>query len=118
MSYEDTLLSGWEDVYKKGQLTIWILLALQDGPKYMADIKEYIKNQTNGVLEVDDKSMYRALRRYTGAELVSYTVAPNAAGPDRKLYSITPVGSTVLTRFLSRNINPVLNNAVIRSLLR
>jgi PadR family transcriptional regulator PadR len=33
------LLTTWEETYKKGQLTLWIFLALRDGDKYMNEIK-------------------------------------------------------------------------------
>ena len=36
----DMLLAGWEDVYKKSQLTLWILIALKDGEKSMASVKD------------------------------------------------------------------------------
>ncbi|NLT50195.1 MAG: PadR family transcriptional regulator, partial [Ignavibacteria bacterium] len=29
------LLSAWEETYKKGQLTLWVFLALKDGKKYV-----------------------------------------------------------------------------------
>jgi DNA-binding PadR family transcriptional regulator len=66
-TYEKTLLEGWEDTAKKGHLTLWILLALKDGSKHMAVVKTFITTATNGLLEADDKSMYRALRRYYDA---------------------------------------------------
>ena len=37
------LLSSWEQTYKKGQLTLWIFLALKDGQKYVDEIKEFIE---------------------------------------------------------------------------
>ena len=36
------LLSSWEETYKKGQLTLWIFLALKDGQKYVDEIKKFI----------------------------------------------------------------------------
>ena len=32
----DILVADWDDVYKKGQLSLWILLAIADGKKYAA----------------------------------------------------------------------------------
>ena len=69
--YEETLLEGWEDVHKRGQLTLWILLALKDGPKHMQKIKRFISDITSMSISADDKSMYRALRRFADAEIAT-----------------------------------------------
>jgi len=115
--YEATLLEGWEEVYKKGQLTVWIMLSLKDGAKYMPEIKEFIEIATNGTLTADDKSMYRALRRYHDADLVTYQTEPGRGGPDRKLYSLTDTGEVVLARFVERNIVSVLYKPQIKALI-
>ncbi len=103
-TYEQNLLDGWEEVYKKGQLKLWILLALKDNPKYMPAIKEFIAGRTNGILEADDKSMYRALRQYSHAEIIIFQLDPNNQGPDRKRYALTATGIKLLTAFTQRNI--------------
>jgi PadR family transcriptional regulator, regulatory protein PadR len=117
-SYEQKLLSAWEEVYKKGQLTLWILLALKDGPKHMQEIKTFIETVTNGTLTADDKSMYRALRRYADAELVNFTAEPGGSGPDRKIYALSASGKKVLGEFLDRNIKNVFFNKDIKELLK
>lgn len=101
--YEQKLLDAWEEIYKRGQLTMWIMLSLKDGPKRMSDIKSFIDVATNGTLYADDKSMYRALRRYYDAEMVDYSPI-KGEGPDVKIYRLTKIGSNVLRSFLSRNI--------------
>ncbi len=106
-TYEHTLMNGWEEVFKKSQLTLWIMLALKEGPKHMAAIKEFVLKLTNGTLEADDQSMYRALRRYAEAELVVFSSEPGDSGPDRKVYKLTAAGSKVLDAFLERNIRSV-----------
>jgi PadR family transcriptional regulator PadR len=116
-SFEQKLLTGWEDVYKKGQLTLWILLALRDGPKHMADIKSFIFHATNDLLQADDKSMYRALRRYADVEMIAYSLEPNESGPDRKIYSLTEVGASVLANFVKRNITDIFFSPSVRRLL-
>lgn len=104
-AYELRLLDTWEDVYKKGQLTLWILLALKARPMHMVDIKQFIKERTNDTLTADDKSMYRALRRFYQIELVSYHDSPSdRGGPDRKVYSLTDSGYRVLEAFIQRNV--------------
>jgi len=116
-TYQQTLLDGWEDVFKKGQLTLWILLALKAGPKHMAEIKTFISEATNNLLEADDKSMYRALRRFTDVEMLDYTIEPNDKGPDRKMYSLTTIGASVLDAFVQRNLLDTFFKPSVRRLL-
>jgi PadR family transcriptional regulator, regulatory protein PadR len=114
--YETQLLDGWEEVYKRGQLTLWIMLALSDGPKYMADIKRYISLYTNDAVTADDQSMYRALRRYAEAEMVSYTNEPADKGPDRKVYTLTDTGIHVLKQFIVRNLHGLVRQPIVKAL--
>ena len=115
--YEQELLSGWEETYKKGQLPLLIFLSLKDGPKHMAAIKQFIAHTTNGILKVDDKSMYRALRRYNDAELLEFKQAPGQRGPDRKLYQLTAPGQRVVGEFVTRNIIQVFYQPHIKKLI-
>ena len=114
--YERTLLEGWEEVHKRGQLTLWILLALKDGPKHMQDIKRFIAEITRMV--ADDKSMYRALRRYADAEMVAYHSKPSKSGPELKIYHLTETGSSVLNSFVKQNIVSVFFNKQVKELLK
>lgn len=115
--YEQKLLDGWEDVYKKGQLTLWIMLALKAGPKHMAEIKEFICRATNDTLSADDKSLYRALRRYYDVELIEFTMEAGEGGPDRKVYGLTETGERVLGDFSRRNISNVFFKPEIKQLI-
>jgi DNA-binding PadR family transcriptional regulator len=115
--YERKLLEGWEEVFKRGQLTLWIMLALKDGPKHMAEIKQFISEATKGTLSADDKSLYRALRRYYDTELVDFSNEPGRGGPELKVYSLTEVGRNVLAEFTKRNITDVLFKPSIKSLI-
>jgi PadR family transcriptional regulator, regulatory protein PadR len=116
-NYERKLLDGWEDVFKKGQLTLWIMLALKDGPKHMSEIKQFIHQATNGTLSADDQSMYRALRRYYDTELVDFKQEPGKGGPELKIYSLSHVGRNVLEIFIKRNILDVFFKPQIKSLI-
>ena len=116
-TYQQNLLDGWEEVYKKSQLTLWIMFALKDGEKYMADIKEFILRATNGILSADDQSMYRALRRFHDVELVDFTTEAGDGGPDRKIYKLTSTGSAVLKAFVQRNITKVIFKPEVRKLI-
>lgn len=102
--YEQKLLAGWEDVHHKSQLSLWILLALKDGSKYMAAIKDFVSDSTNQLVLPDDKSVYRALRRFRDSDLIDYKLQPKTGGPDLKIYALTDTGCKVLEAFLERNI--------------
>ena len=108
--YEQTLLDGWEDVHKKAQLTLWILLALKDAPRHMVEIKTFIGERTNDTISADDKSMYRALRRFADADLIDFEAEASESGPDKKRYYLTGIGRKTLTAFLERNIQDVFLN--------
>lgn len=115
--YEQTLLGGWEDVAKRSDVTLWILLALKAGPKIMADIKQFMLTATHGILDADDKSMYRALRRFAGADIVTHTTLANPSGPDHKLYALTQTGSHVLAAYVERNIVVTYFDPEVKKLL-
>jgi len=117
-TYEQKLLDGWEEVFKKGQLTLWIMLALKDGPKHMNEIKEFMHTHTNGTLNADNQSMYRALRRYHDTELVDFTQVPGKAGPDLKIYALSHTGDKVLRAFVKRNILDVFFSSPIKELIK
>ncbi len=115
--YEETLLTGWEEVYKKGQLTLWIFLALKDSPKHMAGIKQFINDATNGSLVADDQSMYRALRKFNDTDMIAYTSEPSESGPDLKVYGLTETGAKVLDSFVKRNVIEVFFKPEIKHLV-
>lgn len=115
--YEEKVLAGWEDVHHKSQLSLWILLALKDGAKYMASIKDFISDATHQLIQPDDKSVYRALRRFRDSDLVDFEMMPSAGGPDLKIYRLTDTGANVLDSFVKRNIIDVLYQPKNRKLI-
>lgn len=111
--YIQDLIAEWDDVYKKGQLSLWVLLSIYDGKKYAAEISEFMYHATNGTFEVKEQSLYRALRRFVGMELVRVTEeeSPNA-GPKRKFYELTEVGVAVLAEFINLHIEPLFDPSI------
>lgn len=107
------LVAEWDDVYKKGQLSLWVLLSIYDGKKYAAEISEFMYHATNGTFEVKEQSLYRALRRFVGMRLVNVTEeeSPNA-GPKRKFYELSDVGETVLAEFVNLHIEPLYKPSI------
>lgn len=98
------LLEGWEDVYKKGQLTLWVLLAVRDAPRHTKEINDFIADATNAKFSVDSNSLYRALKRYEKAQLIRHKLKPGNAGPDLKVYTLTDLGGALLDQFIQRNV--------------
>lgn len=117
-TYERKLLDSWEEVFKKGQLTLWIMLALKESPKHMTQIKQFIHQMTNGNLTADDQSVYRALRRYYDVEMVDFSQLPGKSGPDLKVYRLTDIGHKVLNKFMRRNIIRVFYKQEFKELIK
>lgn len=99
------LLSAWEETYKKGQLTLWIFLALKDGKKYVDEIKTFVEEESNYTMTSESQSLYRNLRKYQHVGVVDYQSGGGNKGPDRKYYFLTDLGHSLLDAFIKRNIN-------------
>lgn len=109
----EQLVADWDEVFKKGQLTFWVLLAIAKRPQYASEIALFITQATNGHLTVTEQSLYRALRRFRSMGLVEVTKHPSPhGGPERKYYSLTQGGTQTLQRFAARNIQPFFAPAV------
>jgi DNA-binding PadR family transcriptional regulator len=115
-TYKADLLTSWEETYKKGQLTFWLLVALRDEPLYVSEIKDFIKTATNGTISCEDQSVYRALRKYYDFEIVDYELRQGHKGPDRKYYFLTTIGKELLHEFTQRNIS-ILYNQKLQNLI-
>lgn len=98
------LLEQWENVYKKGLLTFWLLLLLHERPMYVFEMGEALAEVSQGTVTADEKSLYRALRRFEAMDLVESTWRPSDVGPRRRYYHLTPLGNELLRRFVRRNI--------------
>lgn len=66
-------------------------------------------NITDGTFEVQEQSLYRALRRFKGMDMVSITEEESpGSGPKRKFYFLTPIGHSILARFIELHIDPLM----------
>jgi PadR family transcriptional regulator PadR len=99
-----TLLDQWENVYKKGLLTFWLLLLLCERPMYVFEMGEALVDISQGSIAADEKSLYRALRRFEATGLVASTWHRSELGPRRRYYHLTDLGLELLQRFVRRNI--------------
>jgi PadR family transcriptional regulator PadR len=100
----EELLNAWEETYKKGQLTLWIFLALKEGPKYVNELQETIEQFTKGTIRAEEQSLYRTLRKFYHLKMVDFSSGKGHKGPDRKYYHLTPLGQSLLQSFIERNI--------------
>lgn len=97
-------LMQWEEVYKRGLLTFWMLLLLSQRERYAYELRTSIVDISQGSLDVDDNSIYRALKRFAEAGLVHSDLRPSESGPARRYFSLTPAGHDLLVRFIERNV--------------
>ena len=71
MNDSDELLIQWEQSYKKGLLSFWMLLSLSERPMYAYEMKEHIEAFSQGSISADENSIYRALRRFAKTGLIT-----------------------------------------------
>jgi len=99
-----TLLEQWEGVYKKGLLTFWVLLLLYERPMYVFEMGQTLKAVSRGTMGADERSLYRALRRFERAGFVESEWQVSDVGPQRRYYRLSKLGTELLRRFTRRNI--------------
>lgn len=99
-----TLLAQWEGVYKKGLLTFWVLLLLHERPRYVFEMGQALETVSRGTMSADERSLYRALRRFERAGFVESEWQPSDVGPQRRYYHLSELGTELLRRFTQRNI--------------
>jgi DNA-binding PadR family transcriptional regulator len=98
------LLNKWEETYKKGLLSFWILLLLNERSSYPYEMSAEVANISQGTISVDDNSIYRALNRFDSVGIVKSELQQSTTGPQRRYYSLTNKGKALLTEFIQRNI--------------
>ena len=98
------LLDQWESVYKKGLLTFWVLLLLHERPSYVFEMGQQLVSISQGSISADEKSLYRALRRFEAMGVVESSWQPSDVGPRRRYYGLTDLGTALLRQFAQRNV--------------
>ena len=104
--FELTMLSGWELVHNKGQLTLWIMVAIRQKKEFAEDILVFIKESAD--LDPEGQSLYRSLRRLEKSTLVQSQKVASPGGPDKKRFTLTAAGKNVLDAFIERDINRII----------
>ncbi|HLO18589.1 MAG TPA: PadR family transcriptional regulator [Anaerolineales bacterium] len=98
------LLNKWEETYKKGLLSFWILLLLYERPSYPYEMSAEVAKISQGTISVDDNSIYRALNRFEAVGIVKSELQQSSTGPQRRYYDLTNTGKALLSEFIKRNI--------------
>ncbi|HSM72077.1 MAG TPA: PadR family transcriptional regulator [Anaerolineales bacterium] len=98
------LLTKWEETYKKGLLSFWILLLLYERPSYPYEMSAEVTKISQDTISVDDNSIYRALNRFESFGIVTSELQQSSTGPQRRYYNLTDTGKTLLIQFIQRNI--------------
>lgn len=112
----EQLLASWEEIYKKGQLTLWIFLSLQEGEKYVDEIKSFVEEKSNRTMTCEEQSLYRIFRKFEHVGILEYELRKGNKGPDRKYYHMTDMGRDLFSQFVKRNIH-LFYSEEIRKLL-
>ncbi len=107
--FQEELLEAWEASYKKGQLTLWLFLALKEKEKYVGEIRAFIEEQSQGTIICEEQSLYRTLRKFRNLEMVDFNEQEGNKGPMRKYYYLTALGEAILEQFIERNIKLFFN---------
>ncbi len=117
-NYENRLLEEWESVFQQGLLTFWLFVVIRNKKLSTAEIRLAIEKLTNGTYSAAEQSLYRLLRKQYVLETVDYNEVKVKGAPNRKLYTLTPIGKRLLQRFMERNISlflqPEVRNLIIR----
>ncbi len=114
----ESLLQQWEETYKKGLLTFWLLLLLSQRKAYPYEMKTAITELSQGTMTVEENSIYRALRRLAQSGIVDSELRPSGTGPSRRYFFITEVGHELLTNFIRRNIHVFQHPEVAKQIQR
>ena len=104
IDHQDEMLQKWEEVYKRGLLSFWLLLLLSQRPAYPREIDQALAEISLGSISADDNSIYRALSRFEDMGIVSSELQQSELGPPRKYYKLNEKGLRLLAGFIRRNI--------------
>ncbi len=80
----------------RGTLNLVILEALRHGPMHGYAIGRWIREHTDGVLDVDEGLLYPTLHRLRTRGWLDATWGTSTSGRRAKYYSLTPTGTAHL----------------------
>lgn len=113
----ETLLAQWEETYKKGLLSFWLLLLLSRRKAYPREVKGLLSELSQNTINADENSIYRALYRLAESGVIDSEIRQSDTGPDRRYFYLTDLGQKLLSHFISRNIK-VFQHPVVAGLIQ
>ncbi len=109
-------LQKWEQNYKKGLLSFWMLLAIAGEALYAYEMREKIEKLSKGSIVADENSIYRALRRFAKSGLVTSELRPSDIGPERRYFELSEKGKGLLVQFIQRNLSAFADNELKKAM--
>ncbi len=76
-----------------GPASLYVLLALADGPAHGLGVAENVAEFTDGSVLLGPGTLYRCLKDLTSSGLVERVPTPNSDNPHRKYYGLTAKGT-------------------------
>ena len=76
----------------QGTVDLFVLRALAVAPMHGYGIATYVRERTEGRLEIEDAALYQALHRLDRQGLVEAEWAPSANNRRARYYQLTPEG--------------------------
>ncbi len=113
----ELLLTQWEETYKKGLLSFWLLLLLSKRKAYPRETKGLLAELSQNTISADENSIYRALNRLAESKVIDSEIQPSDTGPNRRYFFLTDLGQELLGRFIFRNIQ-VFQHPVVADLIK
>lgn len=103
-NYSEKLLDDWELIFRQGLLTFWVFIAIREAELSVGEIINKVKELTNQTYNPSEQTLYRLLRKQYNLELVDFKEVAGNSGPNKKLYSLSPLGKELLANFIERNV--------------
>ncbi len=113
----ELLLTQWEETYKKGLLSFWLLLLLSKRKAYPRETKGLLAELSQNTISADENSIYRAFNRLAESGVIDSEIQPSDTGPNRRYFFLTDLGKDLLRHFISRNIK-VFKHPVVADLIQ
>ena len=83
---------------KRAFLQFITLFLINQSPKYTYEIKAEILKLSKGGFDIDRNNLYKKLRSLEKDGVLKSKLEPSAKGAQRKYYTITPQGKTLLNK--------------------
>src|SRR6266567_4531805 len=100
-SHKQQYHRGWEHMYSE----IVILAMLKPGPRHGYEIKKDVDRALGGMVALNNKTLYLALKRFEEMGAVTRQIIPQIGKPNRHLYELTGRGIELLQAYL-RDFGP------------